>query len=71
VKTTKGEIKMAAIAVGNTIRFIYNGKQRQVRVEKVVGFHLVTGWDYTADYPTGGYRSFKVGKMARIEQVNK
>jgi hypothetical protein len=61
---------MAAISVGTVIRFVYHGKQRQVKVEKIENnFTKIHGWDYTADYPTGGHRTFHVGKMAFIELV--
>jgi hypothetical protein len=29
----------------------------------------VTGWDCTADHPTGGYRTFKVCNMVGTELV--
>ena len=61
-------------AIGNVVEFDYDGKVRRVRIEKVaMGYRylgligpvprLITGWDYCADYPVGGYRTFKVEKI--------
>lgn len=63
--------------VGKVLGFEYHGKVRHVRVEKVtksagnmfIGGHtiLITGWDAMSDYPTGGYRSFKVDKIENLK----
>lgn len=66
--------------VGNVIQFTYGGEHRWVRIERVqTGYRylglvgpvarLITGWDHLADYPTGGYRSFKVEKIENCELV--
>jgi len=66
--------------IGNVIRFTYNGVERWVRIEAIkTGYmylglvgpvaRLITGWDYQANYPTGGYRTFKTEKIENIELV--
>ena len=65
--------------IGNVLEFVYNGEAHRVRIEKVkksagnafVGpcTTLITGWDYLADLPTGGYRSFTVSKIQFLEIV--
>ena len=65
--------------VGSVLEFNYLGKIRRVRIEKVkvsagnpfVGprTQLITGWDYMADFPTGGYRSFKVENIRELEVI--
>ena len=65
--------------VGSVLEFNYLGKIRRVRIEKVkvsagnpfVGprTQLITGWDYMADLPTGGYRSFKVENIRELEVI--
>lgn len=64
------------LQVGQTIQFEYNGKNRFVKVEKVTKNwspllqdwipQVVTGWDYTANAPVGGYRSFSYHKMLDV-----
>ena len=62
--------------VGNVVEFVYANKNgmRIVRIDKVetgVAFggiigpvtRSITGWDFTADAPVGGYRTFLVEKM--------
>ena len=59
--------------IGNVVRFDYNGKNRWVRIEKIQKTSgnmffdpmadVITGWDYEADHPVGGYRSFSVRKI--------
>ena len=69
-------------AVGNTIRFEYAGKERWVRIEKIqTGYMylglvgpvalLVTGWDFQANHPVGGYRSYLVQKMTEVQNVTR
>lgn len=65
---------------GNVITFTYDGKQRHVRIDstqkgyRYPGLWLpcvysITGWDYNADYPVGGYRTFKVDKITDVVVV--
>ena len=66
---------MASIfQIGSTVQFMYNGKLRHVKVEKVTKTARVpttdtpnvvtfTGWDTLVNYPTGGYRQFNVAKI--------
>lgn len=66
--------------VGNVIEFVYEGRPVRVRIDSVVTWHnwvlgdytySVTGWDFLADLPVGGYRTFLVYKMSKeIELVN-
>ncbi len=54
------------LEIGSVQKFVYAGKIREVKIEKVeskAGRLLVTGFDYRADYPSGGYRSFYVENM--------
>lgn len=56
--------------VGEVAKFVYNGKVREVRVEKVeskAGRLLVTGFDYRADGMRGAYRSFDMEKANSLE----
>lgn len=50
------------LKVGQVVAFEYDGKDRQVKVEKVTDNYFV-GWDYLADLPTGGYRTFSFEKI--------
>jgi hypothetical protein len=64
---------MSIYQIGNTVGFEYNGKARCVKIEKVQKTSgnaffgpmtkTITGWDFTADAPVGGYRSFSVEKI--------
>ena len=63
---------------GNTISFEYDGKERHVKIEKVkMAYNIffgevpknITGWDYNADHPVGGYRTFSVNKMRGVAKV--
>jgi len=56
--------------VNNVVKFGYCGKVRRVRIESVkMGYryggltYSITGWDYEADYPAGGFRTFLVAKI--------
>ena len=50
--------------LNSIVAFTYNGKNRLVRIGKVVKNHVV-GWDYTADDTLGGgYRTFHRSKIA-------
>lgn len=56
---------MMKLEIGSVQKFVYDGKVREVKIEKVeskAGRLLVTGFDYRADYPVGGYRSFYMDK---------
>jgi hypothetical protein len=65
--------------IGNVVKFDYLGKARWVRIEKIkLGYSIflpspnplvITGWDYEADHPVGGYRSFTVSKIENAELV--
>lgn len=70
------------LAVGNMVRFNYNGKNRVVKIEKVkrsAGNIFVgpcplwfTGWDYTvADSCEGFWRTFKCENVDNLEIVKK
>lgn len=57
------------LEIGSVQKFVYAGKIREVKIEKVEskgGRLLVTGFDYRADYPVGGYRSFYVENMKTL-----
>lgn len=65
---------MKVYVVNNVIEFTYDGKVRRMRIESIkTGYryggligpvaYSVTGWDFTANPPTGGYRTFKVDKI--------
>ena len=69
---------MKIFEIGNTVNFEYAGKIRCVKIEKVKRVSsllytdkavLITGWDYLADLPTGGYRSFNVEKIVNPQKV--
>ena len=70
---------MEIFKVGNLVTFAYAGKIRFCRIEKVrthyspffgVMVDNITGWDCTADAPTGGYRTFKRCNMVCPELVS-
>jgi hypothetical protein len=50
------------LQVGQVVCFEYDGKDRHVKVEKVTENYFV-GWDYNADHPVGGYRTFSFAKI--------
>jgi len=60
--------------VGKLVVFGYDGETRRVKVEKVnltpkTGAPCFVGWDYTADAPVGGYRSFHCDKVENFTVI--
>lgn len=65
--------------VGNVVEFEYRGKVRRVRIEKTIQgnrygglitcTYSITGWDYYADAPVGGYRTFLVQNIGEVVVV--
>jgi hypothetical protein len=67
--------------IGHTLSFVYNGKNRLVKVEGMKtglcmknghAYHGVkhfTGWDALADAPIGGYRTFTMDKCQDVKVV--
>lgn len=64
--------------VGKVVEGLYGIRPVRVRIDSVkrtyspilgVHIHSVTGWDFLADLPTGGYRTFLVNKMVSPELV--
>ena len=63
------------LQVGQVVRFDYTStnkktgkpekKVRQVRIEGIWP-DLMRGFDYLADAPVGGYRSFAISKMENV-----
>ena len=58
------------LSVNNIVQFVYNGKVRVVRLEKVTATYI-QGWDATANHPEGGYRSFSIPQMEGCEVVGR
>jgi len=59
------------VKIGSFVKFGYDGEVRQVRVETVnltpkKGAPCFGGWDFTADAPVGGYRSFHIDKIENL-----
>ena len=52
--------------VGEVVDLKYADAIRRVRIEKITPTYIV-GWDYTANYPTGGYRTFTIAKIRPLE----
>lgn len=55
------------LAVGNVVAFVYNGKNRLVRIGKSVPKKYINGWDYSVDDTLGGgYRTFSRNRMGYV-----
>lgn len=61
-------------AIGNTLSFVYNGKNRVCKIETVkkywsplLGYvvHSITGYDYSVE----GYRTFVIDKTFGLKKI--
>ncbi len=62
------------LVVGQCYTCVYNGKGRHFRVEELTpnpkeGSPCVRVFDYTADAPIGGYRTFTLSNIDNIQKV--
>ncbi|HUS88904.1 MAG TPA: hypothetical protein VMW91_05960 [Desulfosporosinus sp.] len=60
-------IGLNEVAPSEVVEFVYHGKDRRVRVESIQipkkGGKVIRGFDFNADAPVGGYRSFSFDKF--------